>query len=824
MAVNIGPQIGLNGEAAYTKSLKNIIAQSKALQAEMKAVTSAFDANDSSQKKLESQINVLNKQIETQQQRVKLLGDAYTKSSDKADKLNQELQDAVSKYGATSTEAQKAATALDKQQQAAQRARTEYLNATSALNKMTSELGSLTSETNQVSTPMERLTDTISQQQRELEQLKSEYSNAVLEFGKGSSSAKRLAGEIDDLSKDLQENQKRADDATYQIDDLGDSFGDAGDKAASFGDIIGGTFLGNVLSDLASNAAQAIGELAGEALDASDSLLKFESTMDFAGFDSSTIEQTSAAMQQYAAETVYDLETVSNTVAQLGANGVDNFEALTEAAGNLNAVAGGNADTFQSVAQVLTQTAGAGKLTTENWNQLADAIPGASGVLQQAMLDAGAYTGNFREAMEAGEISAEEFNNAIMQLGSSDAATQAAESVSTVEGAVGNLQATISDIMTSLLADGGTELITGFINSITAGFQQFGEWVAANKDQIIEFGQTAFNGIMAFGQFIIANWEFIVTALSAIAGGIVAMQLVKFYTDIANVVNGVTTLSQTFPLLGNAISLLQNPVFLVGAAIVGLVTLFSTKGDEIQEILDEVDDFMQNVFATNFTNIFGPVLGNVLNGFLAGAQGIFNSLLQILNGIIDFVRGVFTGNWQRAWQGVQDIFGGIFNGLIALVKAPVNAIIGILNGLIGGLNSMIDGLNRIQISIPDWVPGIGGNTFGINIGKIGNIPYLASGGIIRRGSAIVGEAGPELMTVFGNRTVVQPLPASYSVPSVQASATQDKAIINAITAATRSIVQAVQESGGEVVIGDDVIYRSYNRERSSRAIVTGGAY
>ena len=528
-------------------------------------------------------------------------------------------------------------------------------------------------------------------------------------------------------------------------------------------------------------------------------------------------------MQDYASRTVYDLETVSNTVAQLAANGVPDFERLTEAAGNLNAVAGGNADTFQSVAMVLTQTAGAGKLTTENWNQLADAIPGASGVLQQAMLDAGAYTGNFREAMEAGEISAEEFNNAIMQLGSSDAATQAAESVSTVEGAVGNLQATISDIMTSLLADGGTELITEFINSITAGFQQFGEWVAANKDQIIEFGQTAFNGIMAFGQFIIDNWEFIVTALSAIAGGIVAMQLVKFYTDITNVVNGVTTLSQTFPLLGNAISLLQNPVFLVGAAIVGLVTLFATKGDEIQDILDEVDDFLQNVFATDFTNIFGPVLGNVLNGFLAGAQGIFNSLLQILNGIIDFVRGVFTGNWQRAWQGVQDIFGGIFNGLIALVKAPVNAIIGILNGLIGGLNSMIDGLNRIQISIPDWVPGIGGNTFGINIGKIGNIPYLASGGIIRRGSAIVGEAGPELMSVMGNRTIVQPLTGANAVRAVGAEA-DDRRVVNAINAAAASIVRAVAENGGDLVIGDDVIYRSYNRARQSQAIVTGGAF
>lgn len=818
MAVNIGPQIGLNGEAAYTKSLKNIIAQSKALQAEMKAVTSAFDANDSSQKKLESQINVLNKQIETQQQRVKLLGDAYTQSSDKVDKLNQELQDAVSKYGATSTEAQKAANALDKQQQAAQRVRTEYLNATTALNKMTSELGSLTSETNQVATPMERLTDTIAQQQRELEQLQSEYSNAVLEFGKGSSSAQRLAREIDSLSGDLQENQKRADDATYQIDDLGDSFDDAGDKAASFSDIIGGTFLGNVLSDLASNAAQAIGELAGEALDASDSLLKFESTMDFAGFDSSTIEQTSAAMQQYAAETVYDLETVSNTVAQLGANGVDNFEALTEAAGNLNAVAGGNADTFQSVAQVLTQTAGAGKLTTENWNQLTDAIPGASGVLQQAMLDAGAYTGNFREAMEDGEISAEEFNAAIMQLGQSDAAVQAAQSVSTIEGAVGNLQATITDMITGLLADGGTEMITGMINQVTAGFQALGEWVSANKEQILQFFQGIFDGISQFGTFVVDHWEIIVSGIAAVGGAIVALKLADFASKISGVITGVTSLASAFPALGSAISVLTNPVALVGAAVVGLVTLIATKGDEIQAVLQQVDDFLQNVFQTDWTETFG-FLGDYLNAFFANVSNIWDSIKSVFNGVIDFIRGVFTGDWDRAWKGITELFSGIVSGWVAILKAPINGIIGLFNGFVGAINAIIDGINSISFTNP-----FTGETIGFNFKHFGTIPYLAEGGIVRSGSAIVGEAGPELMTVFGNRTVVQPLPASYSMPSTQASATQDKAIINAITAATRSIVQAVQESGGDVVIGDDVIYRSYNRERSSRAIVTGGAY
>ena len=105
---------------------------------------------------------------------------------------------------------------------------------------------------------------------------------------------------------------------------------------------------------------------------------------------------------------------IQNVTAQLAANGVENYDKLAEAAGNLNAVAGGNKETFSSVGMVLTQTAGQGKLTTENFNQLSDAIPGASGKIQEALLNAGAYAGNFREALEKGEVTAQEFNDAVL--------------------------------------------------------------------------------------------------------------------------------------------------------------------------------------------------------------------------------------------------------------------------------------------------------------------------------------------------------------------------------------------------------------------------
>lgn len=758
MPTDIGPRIGLNGAAEYNRSLQNIIKQSQALAAEMKVVTSAFDANDSSQKKLQSQMSILSKQIEVQQQRVKLLGDNYTASAKKVDDLNAELVKAIQEFGESSTQAQKAAQALDRHEQAAQRARTEYLNATTALNRMQSQMAEMTGQVNQVRTPLERLTDTIDSQQKALDDLKTQYANAVLEFGKGSNSANRLQGEIEELSNDLRTNKQRLAEVTGQVDDLGDRFNTAGQQAADFGDVLAGSFLGNVLADAVSELGSAIAGFTGDAISAADSLAKFESTMDFAGFDSKTIQETEAAMQDYAARTVYDLETVSNTVAQLGANGVDNFEALTEAAGNLNAVAGGNADTFQSVAQVLTQTAGAGKLTTENWNQLTDAIPGASGVLQQAMLDAGAYTGNFREAMEDGEISAEEFNAAIMELGNSDAAKQAATSVSTVEGAVGNLEATITDMITSFMAGGGTEMITGFINSVTAGFQQLGDWVSANKDQIMDFAQNAFAGIMDFGQFIVDNWQVIVDAIAAITAGMAAAKFAKFVTDIGSAISAATNLSTAIsgisavaPGLGSALSLLTNPVFLVAGAITGLVLLINQFGDQFQETLSYIDNLLTNVFAVDWTEQFG-IMGNVVNGLFAAVEAVWNSIRDTLNGVIDFVRGVFTGDWERVWDGVVEIFSGIFGGIVNAVRVPFRAVAGIIN-------TIIDAVNSISIDIPDWVPVVGGAHFGLNIP---HIPYLAEGGIVRRGSAIVGEAGPELMTVLGNRTIVQPLPSRYA--------------------------------------------------------------
>lgn len=201
-----------------------------------------------------------------------------------------------------------------------------------------------------------------------------------------------------------------------------------------------------------------------------------------------------------------------------------------------------------------------------------------------------------------------------------------------------------------------------------------------------------------------------------------------------------------------------NPIVLIIAAIVALVALIATKGDEIQAILQKVDDFLQNIFATDFTKIFGPVLGEALNMFFANVKNVWDSIKKIFDGIIDFVRGVFTGDWGLAWNGIKEIFSGVFSGLTAIAKAPLNAIIGLINGLISGINWLIRKLNGIRITPPKWVTSLTGiGSFGFNLSELGKIPYLANGGILSRGSAVVGEAGPELLTMAGGSAVVQPL-------------------------------------------------------------------
>ena len=226
-------------------------------------------------------------------------------------------------------------------------------------------------------------------------------------------------------------------------------------------------------------------------------------------------------------------------------------------------------------------------------------------------------------------------------------------------------------------------------------------------------------------------------------------------SPVASMISGITTAVQG---VSSAISfLVANPMVAVIAAVVGAVTIIATKGEEIKAALQGVDDFLQNIFAKDWSEQFG-IIGDVLNGFFATVEDIWTGIKDTFTGVIDFIQSIFKGDWEGAWEGVKNIFKGIWETFEGILKAPLNGMIGILNGLIDGLNWIIRGINSISVEIPDWVPFVGGNRIGFNLGEIGKLAYLAKGGILSSGSAIVGEAGPEMLTMTaGGRAVVQPL-------------------------------------------------------------------
>lgn len=316
------------------------------------------------------------------------------------------------------------------------------------------------------------------------------------------------------------------------------------------------------------------------------------------------------------------------------------------------------------------------------------------------------------------------------------------------------------------------DILLPIINSIVGALQNVIDWFS-NLDSSTKKTILIVGGLIA--------------AISPVAGII---------SGIAGAISFIT--GTVIPALTTAINfLLANPIVLIIAAIVGLVALIATKGEEIQAILQSVDDFLQGVFTTDWSQSFG-VLGEILNAFFATVKSIWDSIKAVFDGIIDFIRGVFTGDWERAWTGVQEIFKGIFTALVAIAKAPLNGIIGLINMVIDAINWMINGLNSIHFDVPDWVPVLGGKSLGFNIPTIGKIAYLAKGGILSSGSAIVGEAGPELLTMAGGRAHVMPLngDTGHGGITIEMNNTFNGYDNAAGEAAARNLVQAVNRALG----------------------------
>lgn len=218
--------------------------------------------------------------------------------------------------------------------------------------------------------------------------------------------------------------------------------------------------------------------------------------------------------------------------------------------------------------------------------------------------------------------------------------------------------------------------------------------------------------------------------------------------------------------------------------------------------------------------IFAPILTQIMKfveqrffGLLKTVSGVMNGITKALRGLCEFVSGVFTGDWSRAWNGLKDVFGGIWDGMLEISKGSVNGIIDTVNGMIravtGGLNAVIDQMNRISVDIPEWVPMFGGKHFGINIPHVPDyqIPRLAKGAVL--------PANKPFLAMVGD----------------QKHGTNVEAPLDTIT---QAVVAALAQLGAsqeftasqpiEVKLDGQVLYRAMANIKANRGIQIGGAF
>lgn len=564
-------------------------------------------------------------------------------------------------------------------------------------------------------------------------------------------------------------DEKPLEEVADAAEKAGNELEDAGKEASSFGDYL----KAGAIVEGVKGIASAMSDLSAETEEYRRVMASLETSSERAGY---TAEETEAAYRKLYG-VLGDDQTAATTTANLQALGLaqeDLMELVDATVGAWSAY--GDSIPIDGLAESINETIRAGTVTGTfadvlNWGSKEGETFGI------AMKEATEANEEWNAAVEDCET-AEDYFNLALQNASSEAERQnlvmqaladqglteagqawqknnedliaANEAQADFTDAAAELSARVTPVTTAV-----QEGINGILESLLDLTEDvdFEEIASAIDGAFDFFAEEIIPVISDFFQFLMDNGSTITAVLISIAGGFAAMKLAEVAGNIKKLITGASTLSQTFPALGSAISLLTNPVFLVASAVIGLVTLIATKGDEIQQILQDLDDWLQGVFTTDWSESFG-FLGDLLNVFFEIVSDVWGSIKKVFDGIIDFIRGVFTGDWDRAWQGVSEIFGGIFDGLVALVKAPFNAIIAIINAVITGINWLIDKINKISFDFPDL---LGGGHVGFDFDHLPKIEYLAKGGILTQGSAIVGEAGPELLTVSGGDAIVRPL-------------------------------------------------------------------
>lgn len=276
--------------------------------------------------------------------------------------------------------------------------------------------------------------------------------------------------------------------------------------------------------------------------------------------------------------------------------------------------------------------------------------------------------------------------------------------------------------------------------------------------------------VPAWLKFIIDNKELIISTLTGIAFGVMAIKLglegiqalgigimvtgiIELMQDLKNLLEeptwanfGKVISDIGLIILGLGLLITSIPTAIAGALAL-IIGYMIAHWDELKEGFKLLGDFIIEIFWTLISVIEGIfttialIIRAPFDMLWDIASGVFNGIIQIIQGVAKVFKGIFTGDMKTTLEGFKQIFKGIFDSLWSIAKAPINLII-------RGINALISGVNKIKFDVPDWVPGIGGKRLGFNVPKI---PLLARGTVVSNPTpAIIGEAGTEAVVPLEN--------------------------------------------------------------------------
>ncbi|HFQ3336064.1 TPA: tape measure protein [Enterococcus faecium] len=756
----------------FGNTLDEINAKVKQAESNMRANLKAYDSAGRSYEALSQKTKDLSTVMEGQNAKVRELTkrrdeaiSKYGEESKQVANLNTQINNATAKYNAysrqlndTKKELVYSKTAVNDLSNEIKENERQMNAEVKALKSAGNEAGAFEAKQKGLAKQTELSEKAIEEQRKVVKLMADEFGDSANETEDAKRALEKLERQSQISSRQLEALKSSSDQSGKKIEDFGDKSTRSARKLDGLKDKLGSlksAFSFGTVAGLASQAVSGVVNsfmgLTDEAVEASDSMDKFVQTMQFAGIDNSKIEESKTVMKDYADQTVYELGDVMNTTAQLAANGVKDFDGLTQAIGNVNAVSGGNADTFKSVAMAMTQTVGAGKLTTENFNQIADAIPGASGKIQQALKEMGAYTdGDFRNAMANGEISAEELNKAFMQLGMTDVAKKAAGSTATIEGAVGNLQASAVNMINEIINAFGKGNITSLISDIGKGIDNLTTKIKPAMESIKNVAQPVFDMLKKGADIATLAFGTLFGTLDGdqakqgfdILTKIFPPEMVTFAQDtIEKIKNAVKTLFDVFK--GNAdmedvlaklgfspetISKIKDVFDNLKTYFDGTMTtiknrieigwqiakgIFDTLSPYIMPIIEKIGGAFSKIGKSmttfwnengkqiteaikNFFTFIQPVVKIVMDlvmGFIDNIIGLVEGIMNVIQGAIKIFTGLFTGDFSKMWEGVKQLFWGsiqaVWNWIqILFFKRILEGVKGLWTGFSGSIKGL----------------------------------------------------------------------------------------------------------------------------------------